>query len=119
MLGLMFLLLFNISSKQQPKESEIIFSQFLNQVGKGQIGQATIRGNVVRFESTRGEHFYTYAPDDIDMVKMLREKGVKIAAPAAPVESDPWWMVALVRWFPIIVLAAWCFQAWRARIARW
>ncbi len=31
-LGLMFLLLFNIFSRQQPKEPEIIFSDFHNQV---------------------------------------------------------------------------------------
>ena len=34
-LGLMFLLLFNIFSRQQPREPEIIFSDFLNQVEKG------------------------------------------------------------------------------------
>ena len=42
-LGLMFLLLFNIFSRQQPKETEISFSDFLNQVDKGQVKQATIR----------------------------------------------------------------------------
>ncbi|MGH7924928.1 MAG: ATP-dependent metallopeptidase FtsH/Yme1/Tma family protein, partial [Candidatus Binatus sp.] len=43
-LGLMFLLLFNIFSRQQPKEPEIIFSDFLNQVDKNQVAQATIQG---------------------------------------------------------------------------
>ncbi len=107
-LGLMFLLLFNIFSRQQPKEPEIIFSDFLNQVEKNQVAEATIQGNLIKGDTTSGEHFKTYAPEDPDLVKTLREKGVKIAA--KPVEGDPWWMVALMQWFPIIVLAAlWIF----------
>src|SRR5258708_4173749 len=107
-LGLMFLLLFNIFSRKQPKEPEIICSDFLNQVEKGQVAQATIQGNLIKFDATSGEHFKTNAPDYPDLVKTLREKGVKIAA--KPAEGDPWWMVALVQWFPVIVLAAlWIF----------
>src|SRR5271156_1619622 len=107
-LGLMFLLLFNIFSRQQPKEPEIIFSDFLNQVDKGQVAEATIQGNLIKGDSITGDHFKTYAPDDPDLVKTLRDKGVKIAA--KPAEGDPWWMVALVQWFPVLVLAAlWIF----------
>src|SRR5271163_4144462 len=107
-LGLMFLLLFNIFSRQQPKEPDVIFSEFLNQVDKGQVAEATIQGNLIKFDSNSGDHFKTYAPDDPDLVKTLRDKGVKIAA--KPAEGDPWWMVALVQWFPVLVLAAlWIF----------
>src|SRR6202451_4580119 len=107
-LGLMFLLLFNIFSRQQPKEPEIIFSDFLNQVDKGQVSESTSQGNLSKFDNTTGDHFKTNAPDYPDLVKTLREKGVKIAA--KPAEGDPWWMVALVQWFPVIVLAAlWIF----------
>src|SRR5271168_2168200 len=107
-LGLMFLLLFNIFSRQQPKEPEIIFSDFLNQVDKGQVAEATIQGNLIKGDSTTGDHFKTYAPNDPDLVKTLREKGVKIAA--KPAEGDPWWMVVLVQWLPFLVLAAvWIF----------
>jgi cell division protease FtsH len=107
-LGLMFLLLFNIFSRQQPREPEIIFSDFLNQVEKGQVAQVTIQGNTIKGETSGGEHFKTYAPRDPDLVKTLRDKNVKIAA--KPAEGDPWWMVALVQWFPVLVLAAlWIF----------
>src|ERR1700678_3818192 len=107
-LGLMFLLLVNIFSRQQPKEPEIIFSDFLNQVEKGQVKEATIQGDVIKGESVGGDHFKVNAPAYPDLVKTLREKGVKIAA--KPAEGDPWWMVALVQWFPVIVLAAlWIF----------
>ncbi|HEY2484371.1 MAG TPA: ATP-dependent zinc metalloprotease FtsH [Candidatus Binataceae bacterium] len=107
-LGLMFLLLFNIFSRQQPREPEIIFSDFLNQVDKGQVRSVTIQGNLIKGETTANEHFKTYAPYDPDIVKTLREKNVNIAA--KPAEGDPWWMVALVQWFPVLVLAAlWIF----------
>ena len=100
-LGLMFLLLFNIFSRQQPREPEIIFSDFLNQVDKGQVRSVTIQGNLIKGETTTNEHFKTYAPYDPDIVKTLREKNVNIAA--KPAEGDPWWMVALVQWFPVPV----------------
>jgi cell division protease FtsH len=107
-LGLMFLLLFNIFSRQQPREPEIIFSDFLNQVEKGQVASVTIQGNQIKGDTTAGEHFKSYAPTDPDLVKVLRDKGVKIAA--KPAEGDPWWMVMLVQWFPILILAGlWIF----------
>ncbi|HUA35141.1 MAG TPA: ATP-dependent zinc metalloprotease FtsH [Candidatus Binataceae bacterium] len=107
-LGLMFLLLFNIFSRQQPKEPEIIFSQFLNDVQDGKIDSVTIQGNQIKGDYKTAEHFKTYALNDPDLVKMLRDKGVKIAA--KPAEGDPWWMVVLIQWFPILVLAAlWIF----------
>ena len=107
-LGLMFLLLFNIFSRQQPREPEIIFSDFLNQVEKGQISSVTIQGNWIKGDTSTGEHFKSYAPTDPDLVKILRDKGVKIAG--KPAEGDPWWMVMLVQWFPILILAGlWIF----------
>ena len=107
-LGLMFLLLFNIFSRQQTREPERIFSDFLNEVDKGQVSEVTIQGNQIHGVSTGGEHFKTYAPSDPDLVKVLREKGVKIAA--KPEDGDPWWMVALVQWFPMLLLVGvWIF----------
>ncbi len=106
-LGLMFLLLFNIFSRQQIREPEIIFSDFLNQVDKGEVAEVTIKGNSIKGTSS-GEHFKTYAPHDPDLVKTLRAKGVKIGA--KPADGDPWWMVALMQWFPMLLLVAvWIF----------
>src|SRR5258708_14329450 len=107
-LGLMFLLLFNIFSRQRPQDTEILLPDFLNQVEKGQGARATMQGNLIKGDTVSGDHFKVNAPEYPDLVKTLREKGVKIAA--KPAEGDPWWMVALVQWFPVIVLAAlWIF----------
>jgi cell division protease FtsH len=107
-LGLMFLLLFNIFSRQQTREPDVIFSDFLNNVDKGEVAEVTIQGSSIHGVTTANEHFKTYAPEDPDLVKNLRAKGVKIAA--KPAEGDPWWMVALVQWFPMLLLVAvWIF----------
>ena len=60
-LGLMFLLLFNMFSRQQVKEPEEIFSDFLNQVEKGQVSKVTIQGSTIHVV-VNGEHYKTYAP---------------------------------------------------------
>jgi cell division protease FtsH len=104
----MFLLLFNIFSRPQTREPEIIFSDFLNQVDRNQVSEVTIQGNEIHGLTSGGEHFKTYAPTDPDLVNTLRVKGVKIAA--RPPDTDSWWMIALVQGFPILLLVAvWIF----------
>ncbi len=107
-LGLMFLLLFNIFSKQQNREPEMIFSQFLTRVEKGEVAKVVMQGSQIHFVTTSHEKFHTYAPTDPDLVKTLHRKNVEIEA--KPEQGDPWWMVALVQWFPMILLVAvWIF----------
>src|SRR3984893_18441436 len=106
-LGLMFLLLFNMFSRQPVKEPEEIFSPFLNQVEKGQVSKVTIQGSTIHV-IVNGERYKTYAPADPDLVKTLRAKNIQIEA--KPSESDPWWMLLLVQWFPMLLLVGvWIF----------
>ena len=83
-LTLVFLLIFKAFSgglgQEQPRDPEIIFSDFLNQVDRGQVAQVTIQGHSIHGQLVSGERFFTYAPDDTDLIKKLREKGVKILA---------------------------------------
>jgi cell division protease FtsH len=107
-LGLMFLLLFNLFNKQQTKEPEIIFSDFMAAAEKGDVTEVTIQGSNIRGKYHNGERFKTFAPEDPDLVKVLREKGVKIAA--KPEEGDPWYVVLFVQWFPMLLLiGVWIF----------
>ncbi len=107
-LGLMFLLLFNLFNKQQAKEPEIIFSDFISAAEKGDVTEVTIQGSNIRGKYHNGERFKTFAPEDPDLVKTLREKGVKIAA--KPEEGDPWYVVLFVQWFPMLLLiGVWIF----------
>ncbi|MCX8073422.1 MAG: ATP-dependent zinc metalloprotease FtsH [Candidatus Binatia bacterium] len=107
-MGLLFLLLFNVFSRQQTKEPEVIFSDFIGAVEKGEVAQVTIQGQNIRGRYATGERFKTFAPQDPDLVKLLRDKGVKIEA--RPEEGEPWYLVLFVQWFPMLLLiAVWIF----------
>jgi cell division protease FtsH len=105
---LMALLLVSFFTRTQQHAPEIIFSDFLNDVDHGHVADVTIQGNQIQGETANGEHFKTYTPNDPELVQELRAKGVKIAA--KPADGDPWWMVLLVQWLPMLPLVAlWIF----------
>ena len=107
-LGLIFLLLFNVFNKQHGREPEIVFSEFVSAVEKGDVLEVTIQGHNIQGKYKTGERFRTFAPNDPELVKMLREKKVRIAA--KPEDESPWYMVLLVNWFPMLLLiGVWIF----------
>ena len=107
-LGLMVLLLFNVVNQQQTREPDIIFSEFIAAVEKGEVAEVTIQGPNIRGSYTNGKGFKTFAPDDPNLVGTLRSKGVKIAA--KPEEGEPWYLVLLMQWFPMLLLiGVWIF----------
>ena len=107
-LGLMFLLLFNVFTRQQTREPEIIFSDFWSAVDRGDVQEVTIQGQHVHGKYQSGERFRTFSPSDPDMVKTLREKNIRIAA--KPEDDSPWYFVLLVNWFPMLLLVGvWVF----------
>jgi hypothetical protein len=83
-LTLTFLLLFKTFSgplgKPQPNDPEIRYSDFLNWVDSGKVAAVTIQGHSIHGQLVSGHRFLTYAPDDPDLIKKLREKDVKILA---------------------------------------
>ncbi len=112
LLLLMGLLLWSIVTKQTPRDPEIPFSRFVQAVEEGRVAEVVIQGQHItgRYKTERGEHggFKTYAPQDPDLVRTLRERGVDIQA--RPEESEPWYVVALVQWAPMLLLiGVWVF----------
>jgi cell division protease FtsH len=107
-LGLMFLLLFNLFNKQQAREPDIIFSEFVAALDKGDLTEVTIQGHNIKGKFHNGERFKTFAPEDPELIKLLRAKGVKITA--KPEDSDPWYITILLQWFPMLLLiGVWIF----------
>ncbi|HKA52164.1 MAG TPA: ATP-dependent zinc metalloprotease FtsH, partial [Candidatus Binatia bacterium] len=107
-LGLTFLILFNVFSRQQPKEPEKKFSDFFVQVEKGDVAEVVVQGRTIHGKLRNEERFKTYAPDDPDLMRTLREHGVDITV--RPEEGDPWYVAALVQWFPMLLLiGVWVF----------
>jgi cell division protease FtsH len=107
-LGLMILLLFNLLTRQQPKLQDIAFSDFVAAVDKGEVTEVEMEGQNIRGKFHNQERFKSYAPNDPDLVKLLRSKDVKISA--KPEAGDPWYVIAFVQWFPVLLLiGVWIF----------
>jgi cell division protease FtsH len=113
LLLLMGVLLWSIVTKQQPREPEVSFSRFVQAVEDGRVAEVTIQGHNIRGryraeKGELGEGFKTFAPDDPDLVRLLRDKGVDIEA--RPEDAEPWYFVALVQWAPMLLLiGVWVF----------
>jgi cell division protease FtsH len=100
--------IFSVFNNQYRREPEIVFSEFMGSVERGDIGEVVIQGHHIQGKYKNGEPFRTFAPDDPQLVKSLRDKDVKIAA--KPADESPWYMVLLVNWFPILLLlGVWIF----------
>ena len=107
-LALIILAVFSVFNKQHGREPEIVFSEFMTAVDRGDVQKVTIQGHNIQGEYKNGERFRTFAPDDPELVKSLRDKKVKIAA--KPEEDSPWYMVLLLNWFPMLLLiGVWIF----------
>jgi cell division protease FtsH len=103
-----FLLIFSIFSTRDRREPEIVFSEFMAAVERGSVREVVIQGNNIQGKYDNGEPFRTFAPDDPDLVKSLRDKGMKIAA--KPEDESPWYMVLLLNGLPMLLLiGVWIF----------
>ena len=101
--------LFNIFNQPLDNQSDVIFSEFMDQVESGKISEVTIQGDRVSGKYTDGSSFQTMTPSkDQDLVRVLREKGVRIVV--VPPEQTSWYMNILISWFPmILLLGIWIF----------
>jgi cell division protease FtsH len=107
-LALLGLMIFSVFSKSYRGEPEIIFSEFMAAVERGEVREVMLQGNNIQGKYKNGEQFRTFAPDDPELIKSLRYKQVKIAA--KPGDESPWYMVLLLNWFPMLLLiGVWIF----------
>jgi cell division protease FtsH len=110
-IGLLLVALFNLfqTSSNRGPQSTLAFSDFLNDVKRGQVSDVTIQGNTISGHFTDSRAFSTYAPNDPNLVSALTEKGVRISA--APVDDNvPSLFGVLISWFPMLLLiGVWIF----------
>ena len=101
--------LFNIFNQPLSSQSDVIFSEFMDQVESGKISEVTIQGDRVSGKYIDGSSFQTMTPSkDQDLVRTLREKEVRIVV--VPPEQTSWYMNILISWFPmILLLGIWIF----------
>ena len=107
--GMILISLFNIFNKPLVDQSEVIFSEFMDEVESGKITEVTIQGDRISGKYITGNSFQTMTPPkDQDLVRILREKGVRIVV--VPPEQTSWYMNILISWFPmILLLGIWIF----------
>ncbi len=106
-------LLWRFYNAAPPPIAEMVYSDFLAKVDQGQVLDVTIKGRDISgtaLSSGKGgkEAFVSYAPDDPELLKSLRQKGVRIVA--RPEDETPWYVTALVSWLPMVLLiGVWIF----------
>ncbi len=100
-----------ISSFFQPKSTiqELTYSQFLKEIETNNIYKVIISENSITGTLSNGASFSTYAPDDPELINILRNKNVIIEA-KPPVEVS-WWMRLLSSVLPVIlIIGVWLFM---------
>jgi len=105
---LMMIMLYNLFNQQQMAETTISYSEFLGMVEDERVAEVTIQGQELFVTDLNRNRFKVYAPQDPDLIQILRQKGVAISA--KPPAESPWYMSVLVSWFPMLILiGVWIF----------
>lgn len=81
-------------------QEKISYSQFLNMVQKDQINKVTIKGQFIEGKISDRNIVQTFAPDDPELIKILRENNVEIEAHP---ETSSWWVSIVGGVLPIII----------------
>ena len=101
--------------KRYRTDPQIVFSDFTASVERGDVREVVIQGQNIEGKYKTGEPFSTFAPDDPELMKSLRDKEVKVAA--RPENDSPWYIVLLLNWFPmLLLLGVWIFFMRRLQV---
>ena len=108
-IGLIVILLFTVfQGSQQGGHEPPNFSEFLRAVEASRVESVQIRGNFVTYylkDSAQPQR--TYIVDYPDLIKMLRDRGVRIAV--KPPDANPWYAIFL-QWVPMLLfIGVWIF----------
>jgi len=105
---IIMILLFNLFNKPRQTVAERNYSDFINAVESNRVLEVEAKGRSIIWKDAEGKRFKTYAPEDPEMIKIIREK--KIAINAKKEEETPLWQNILISWFPMIILiGVWLF----------
>jgi cell division protease FtsH len=107
--GLFMILLFNLFSvPTHAPEEEVIFSDFMAKLDKGDFEKVIIKGNHISGVLRDKTRVRTYSADYPEFFKTLREMDVQIEV--KPPDENPWYITFLVTWGPFILfLGLWFF----------
>ena len=99
-------------STKNTNRQEVEYTQFLQQVDKGDVSKVVIIQNTIHGTLADGTQFTTITPDapnnDPDLYQKLSAKGIDIAAENPP--EPPWWSQMFSSVIPILLLiGVWFF----------
>ena len=102
------ILLFNLFyGKPRQTVLDKNYSEFITEVEKNQVLEVEAQGRNLIWKDKDGKRYRTYAPEDPEMIKILREKRVVINAKK---ESDTSFIQIIITWAPMILLiGVWIF----------
>jgi len=102
------ILLFNLFSKPRQTVADRNYSDFINAVENNRVLEIETKGRSILWKDADGKRFKTYAPEDPEMIKIIREKKITISAKKE--DESPLWQNILISWFPMIILiGVWIF----------
>jgi cell division protease FtsH len=105
---MMMIMLYNLFNQKHLAETNINYSEFLSMVESERIAEVVLQGQELYVTDVNHNRYKAYAPQDADLIRILRQKGISISA--KPPTESPWYMNVLVSWFPMIVLiGVWIF----------
>jgi cell division protease FtsH len=107
-IALVMMAVFNQLGDRRNAQSQVEYSQFIDEVKAGRVSKVTIEGRVIRGTRSDQTPFMTYTPNDPWMVSDLLKAGVKVEA--KPEEEPSFLMSLFVSWFPMLLLiGVWVF----------
>ena len=105
MIGFMLVMLYR-SFNSPGRSVSISYSDFLGMVENGSVSQVTIEGDNISCFTSQGP-FKTFAPEDPQLVHLLKRKGINISA--KPEEGASWYR-GFLSWVPMLLLVGvWIF----------
>jgi cell division protease FtsH len=99
---LIMILLFNLFNKPRTTVLDKNYSDFISAVENNRVLEVEAKGRNIVWKDVDGKRYKTYAPEDPEMIKLLREKHVVIIAKKE--EEAPLWQSILFSWFPMILV---------------
>jgi len=109
--ALFLVVLFNVfqPSSTSNNATEVAYSNFLTDVGSGNVQDVTISGHDVTGTTKDGKAFETYTPDDPSLVGKLIAAGVHVDAKPQGDNMNPILKI-LISWAPMLLLiGVWVF----------
>jgi len=107
--GLFIILLFNLFSvPHHEPEEDVIFSEFMTKLDKGEVERVIIKASHISAVLKDKTRIRTYSVEYPELVQVLRDRGVQIEA--KPPDESPWYITFLVTWGPFVLfLGLWFF----------